>query len=198
MLPSLREAAGRYSRFTRNARRLTRTVEVNTARKDLVMTASTISIGLAGGEDFTAAEQLRPSNALVMLLDAAADVDGAFGRRQNDLRAALDGAGTVVLLIGPRIATGLATQFGCWIRAKVGVDILPWAQPRQLEQGGEAYAAVRFFAGDLPDGAQQVARSRDGELAGVRFRGGAAKIVLAPADERLTAADVPALLEGLR
>jgi len=161
------------------------------------MTASTISIGLAGGEDFAAAAQLRPSNALVLLLDAAADVDGAFGRRQNDLRAALDGDGTVVLLIGPRIAAGLATQFGCWIRAKVGVDILPWAQPRELDQGGKAYATVRFFAGDLPDGAEQVARSREGELAGVRFRGGAATIVLAPAGEGVTAADVTALLEDL-
>ena len=161
------------------------------------MTASTISIGLTGGEDFAVADQLRPSKALVLLLDTAADVDGAFGRRQNDLRAALDGDGMVVLLIGPRIAEGLATQFGCWIRAKVGVDILPWARPHELEQGGEAYAAVRFFAGDLPDGAQPVARSRDGELAGVRFRGGAAEIVLAPADERLAAADVAALLEGL-
>ena len=162
------------------------------------MTASTISIGLTGGEGFAAAEQLRPSKALVLLLDAAADIDGAFGRRQNDLRAALDGDGMVVLLIGPRIAAGLATQFGCWIRAKVGVDILPWAGPRELEEGGEAYAKVRFFAADLPEGAQQVARSRDGELAGVRFRGGAAEIVVLPVDERVTAADVPALLEGLR
>ncbi len=161
------------------------------------MKASTISIGLAGGEDFAAAEQLRPNNALVLLLDAAADVDGAFGRRQNDLRAALDGDGTVVLLIGPRIAAGLATQFGCWIRAKIGLDILPWPEPRELDSDGEAYAAVRFFAGDLPDGAQAVARSSDGELAGVRFRGGAAEIVLAPAGERFTAEQVPALLEDL-
>ena len=161
------------------------------------MTASTISIGVSGGEDFAASEQLRPSNTLVLLLDAAADLDGAFGRRQNDLRAALDGNGTVVLLIGPRIATGLATQFGCWIRAKIGVDVLPWAQPQELEHGGQAYAAVRFFTGDLPDGAKQVAQSRDGELAAVRFRGGDAEIILAPADG-LTAADVPALLEGLR
>jgi hypothetical protein len=161
------------------------------------MTASTISIGLAGGEDFAAAEQLRPIKSLVMLLDAAADVDGAFGRRQNDLRAALDGDGTVVMLIGPRIAAGLATQFGCWIRAKIGVDILPWPRPRELEQGGEAYAAVRFFAENAPGGAEKIARSRDGELAGVRFRGGEADIVLAPADERLTAADVPGLLADL-
>src|SRR5712691_1601813 len=197
MLLCLRRAAGRYSRLRRNSRRPTRTVEVTTAREELVMTASTISIGLAGGEDFAAAEQLRPTKSLVLLLDAAADVDGAFGRRQNDLRAALDGDGTVVLLIGPRIAAGLATQFGCWIRAKVGVDILPWAPARELEQSGEAYAAVRFFAGNLPDGAQQVARSRDGELAGARFRGGAAEIVLAPADGRLNAADVLALLAAL-
>ncbi len=162
------------------------------------MTASMISIGLTGGEEFAAAEQLRPGKTLVLLLDAAADVDGAFGRRQNDLRAALDGDGRIVLLVGPRIAAGLATQFGCWIRAKVGLDILPWARPEELEQGGEAYATVRFFAGDLPDDAQPVALSRGGELAGVRFRGGAAEIILAPAPERLTAADVPALLERLR
>jgi len=172
-------------------------VQVNTARKEVVMTASTISIGLTGGEDFAAPGQLRPSKALVLLLDAAADLDGAFGRRQNDVRAALDGDRTVVVLIGPRIAAGLATQFGCWLRAKVGVDILPWGRPREREQGGEAYATVRFFGGDLPDGAQSVTRSRDGELAGVRFRAGAAEIVLVPAEEQLTAADVPALLESL-
>jgi len=160
------------------------------------MTASTISIGLAGGEDFAAAEQLRPSKSLVLLLDAATDGDGAFGRRQNDLRAALDGDATVVLLIGPRIAAGLATQFGCWIRAKIGVDVLPWAQPRELEQGGEAYATVRFFAENAQ--ARLIARSRDGELAGVAFRGGGAHIILAPADDRLTAADVPALVADLR
>jgi hypothetical protein len=156
-----------------------------------------IAIGIPGGEDFAVDDQLRPTDALVVLLDAATDVPGAFGRRQNDLRAALDGDGTVVLLIGRRIAAGLATQFGCWIRAKVGLDILPWPEPRELETGGEAYAAVRFFAEEPPDSAQQVARSRDGELAGVRFRGDAAEIVLAPAYEQLTAADVPALLERL-
>jgi hypothetical protein len=144
------------------------------------MTASTISIGLPGGEDFAADEQLRPTERLVMLLDAAVDSDGAFGRRQNDLRAALDGNGTVVLLIGPEVAAGLATQFGCWIRAKVGVDIIPWAEPRELAQGGESHAALRFFAGGLPPGAQPTARSRDGDLAAVRFRGDAAEIILAP------------------
>jgi hypothetical protein len=144
------------------------------------MTASTISFGLAGGEDFASAGQLRPAETLEILLDAAVDTDGAFGRRQNDLRAALDGNSVVVLLIGPEIAAGLATQFGCWIRAKVGVDILPWAEPRALEQGGEGHAAVRFFGGRVPDGAEPIARTRDGELAGVRFRGGAAEIVLAP------------------
>jgi hypothetical protein len=146
------------------------------------MTASTISIGLAGGEDFASAERLRPTKTLVMLLDAAADSDGAFGRRQNDLRAALDGDGAVVLLIGPGIADGLATQFGCWIRAKVGVDILPWAEPHELDQGGAGHATVRFFGGRVPDGAEPIARTRDGELAGVRFRAGAAEIVLAPAE----------------
>jgi len=161
------------------------------------MTASTIAIGLPGGEDFAAAVDLRPSKALVLLLDAAVDTDGAFGHRQNDLRAALDGDGTVVLLLGPRIAAGLATQFGCWIRAKVGVDILPWAQPGELEGGGEAHAAVRFFAGTLPRGAHEIVRSHEGELAGVRFRGGDATIVLAPAPEQLAASDVPGLLEDL-
>jgi hypothetical protein len=156
-----------------------------------------IAIGIPGGKDFAVDDELRPTDALVVLLDAATDVPGAFGRRQNDLRVALDGDGTVVLLIGRRIAAGLATQFGCWIRAKVGLDILPWLEPRELETGGEAYAAVRFFAEGPPDSAQQVARSRDGELAGVRFRGDAAEIVLAPAHDQLTAADVPALLEGL-
>ena len=161
------------------------------------MTASTVSIGLAGGEDFATPEPLRPDDALVLLLDAAGDTDGAFGRRQNDLRAALDGDSTVVLLMGPRIAEGLETQFGCWIRAKVGLNILAWPEPRELDQGGKAYAAVRFFAGDPPAGAQELARTRDGELAGVRFRGGAAEIVLVPVDEWLTAAEVPALLANL-
>jgi hypothetical protein len=156
-----------------------------------------IAIGLPGGEDFATEAPVRPSDALVVLLDAATDAPGAFGRRQNDLRAALDGDGTVVVLIGPRVALGLATQFGCWIRAKVGLDILPWAEPHELETGGEAYAAVRFFAEKAPDGTGHIARSRDGELAGVRFRGDAAEIILAPAPERLTAADVPALLEDL-
>jgi hypothetical protein len=161
------------------------------------MTASTISIGLAGGEDFAAAESFRPSDTLVVLLDAATDAPGAFGRRQNDLRAALDGDGTVVLLIGPRIATGLATQFGCWIRAKVGLDILPWLEARELESGGASYAAVRFFGDRTPDGARPLARSRDGELAGVRFRGDAAEIVVAPASAGLSPAEVPSLLAAL-
>jgi hypothetical protein len=156
-----------------------------------------IAVGLPGGEDFAVDKPLRPDDALVVLLDAANDAEGAFGRRQNDLRAALDGDGMVVLLIGPRIAAGLATQFGCWIRAKVGLDILPWAKPRVLETGGEAYAAVRFFAAQPPAGAHNVARTRDGDFAGVRFRGDAAEIVLAPAQEGLTAAELPVLLAGL-
>jgi hypothetical protein len=156
-----------------------------------------IAIGLPGGEDFAADKPLRPDDALVVLLDAANDAEGAFGRRQNDLRAALDGDGMVVLLIGPGIAAGLATQFGCWIRAKVGLDVLPWEEARELETGGEAYAAVRFFAAQPPAGARDVARTREGELAGVRFRGDASEIVLAPASEQLTAAEVPALLQRL-
>jgi hypothetical protein len=161
------------------------------------MTSSLVSIGLEGSSAFDTAGQLRPRDALVLLLDAAADVDGAFGRRQSDLRAALDGDGTLLLLIGPRIADGLATQFGCWIRAKIGVDVLPWSEARELEGGGRAYATVRFFAGELPAGAEPIARSRDGDLAGVRFRGGTATIVLAPARGGLSAADVPALLQHL-
>ena len=162
-----------------------------------IATTSTISIGLAGGEDFAAPEQLRPSGALVLLLDSAVDADGAFGRRQNDLRAALDGDGTVLLLIGPRIAAGLATQFGVWIRAKIGVDILPFTEPRELENGNNAYAALRFFGGSLPESAQQIARSRGGELVAVRFRGGDATIVIAPSSDELTADDVRELIKGL-
>ena len=144
------------------------------------MAASTIAIGV-DGEDFAAEDQLRPRDALILLLDSSVDADGAFGRRQNDLRAALDGEATVVLLVGPRIAQGLATQFGCWIRAKVGLDILPWPEPRTLADGGKAYAQIRFF-GSPPAGAETIARSEDGEAAGVRYRGGNATIIVAPAD----------------
>jgi hypothetical protein len=127
---------------------------------------------------------------LVVLVDSAVDADGAFGRRQNDLRSALDADGTVVLLVGPRIADGLATQFGCWIRAKVGLDILPWPEPRTLADGGEAYAEVRFF-GSPPASAETIARSEGGDVAGVRYRGGEATIIVAPTDG---AATVPELL----
>jgi hypothetical protein len=160
------------------------------------MTPSTISIGLEGGEDFAAAEQLRPSETLVLLLDASADVDGAFGRRQNDLRAALDGSGRVLLLIGPKISAGLATQFGCWIRAKVGVDIVPFPAPRRLDSGREAYASVRFFARNLPESVERIARSRDGELVGVRFRAGEATVVIAPTGHQLIAEALSGLIEG--
>ena len=153
------------------------------------MAASTIAVGIEGGEDFAAEAHIRPRDALVLLLDSAVDVDGAFGRRQNDLRAALDGDGTVVLLAGPRIAEGLATQFGCWIRAKVGLDILPWDEPRALADGGEAYAEVRFF-GHPPESATTVARSESGDVAGVRYRGGAATIIVAPLDGSATVADL--------
>jgi hypothetical protein len=145
---------------------------------------STIAIGVAGGEEFTAERPLRPRRALVMLLDSAVDSGGAFGRRQNDLRAALDGDGTVLLLIGPRIAEGLATQFGVWVRAKIGADILPYSEPRALENGNTAYAAVRFFAGSLPESAERIVRSRAGELVGLRFRAGDATVVLAPLGRR--------------
>jgi hypothetical protein len=149
-------------------------------------TRSTISIGVAGGEDFAAPEPLRPSEALVLLLDSSVDAEGAFGRRQNDIRAALDGDGELVVLIGPRIADGLATQFGVWIRAKIGVDILPFDGPRKLADGTGAYAAVRFFAGSLPTNADRIIRSSEGELVGVRYPAGDATVLITPA-ETLTA-----------
>lgn len=153
------------------------------------MPASEIAVGIEGGEEFAAAGQLRPRDALIVLVDSAVDDDGAFGRRQNDVRAVLDGDATLVLLVGPMIESGLATQFGCWIRAKVGLDILPWEKPRALSDGGEAYATIRFF-GRPPDSVETIARTRDGELAGVRYRGGAATIVVAPLDD-------PPTVEGL-
>jgi hypothetical protein len=142
-----------------------------------------------GGEDFAAADQLRPSETLILLLDSAVDADGAFGRRQNDLRAALDADGTVVLLVGPRIAEGLATQFGCWIRAKVGLDILPWPEPRARADGGEAYAQIRFF-GSPPPSAVTIARAVSGDIAGVRYRGGDATIIVAPATGTTTPSEL--------
>jgi hypothetical protein len=159
------------------------------------MTSETISIGVAGGEDFAAERSLRPSRALVILLDSAVDAPGAFGRRQNDLRAALDGDGTFLLLIGPRIADGLATQFGVWVRAKIGADVLPFQEPRLMENGNTAYASVRFFAGSLPDGAERVVRTRDGELVGLRFPAGDATVVIAPSGDELAAADLSGLIE---
>jgi hypothetical protein len=145
------------------------------------MGAATIAIGIEGGEEFAAADDLRPSETLILLIDSAKDVAGAFGRRQNDVRAALDGDGALVLLAGPRIADGLATQFGCWIRAKVGLDILPWDQPRSLNEGGEAHARMRFF-GDTPESAETIAHAEGGQVAGVRYRGGGASITVAPLD----------------
>jgi hypothetical protein len=144
-------------------------------------TTSTISVGVAGGEDFAAERPLRPET-LVLLLDSAVDVEGAFGRRQNDLRAALDGDGTAVLLAGPRIAEGLATQFGVWIRAKIGADILPFPEPRGLADGKRAYAAVRFFSGRLPEGTERAVRSPEGDLVAVRYLAGRATVVIAPAE----------------
>jgi hypothetical protein len=157
---------------------------------------ATISIGLAGGEKFDAEQSLRPSRALVLLLDSAVDTEGAFGRRQNDLRAALDGSGKVLLLVGPGIAMGLATQFGVWIRAKIGADILPFQEPRELENGNHAYAAVRFFGRDLPATVERMAHSRDGELVGVRFRAGDATVVIAPLGHELTAEDSRGMIGG--
>jgi hypothetical protein len=145
------------------------------------MGASTVAIGIEGGEEFATAVNLRPSEALILLIDAAEDVPGAFARRQNDVRAALDGDGALILLVGPRIADGLATQFGCWIRAKVGLDILPWNQPRALAESGQAHAEIRFF-GEAPESAETIARAESGHVAGVRYRGGAATIIVAPLD----------------
>ena len=116
-----------------------------------------------------------------MLIDASEDVSGAFGRRQNDVRAALDGDGALVLLVGPRIAAGLATQFGCWIRAKVGLDILPWHQRRVAAEGGQAHAEIKFF-GEAPPSAETIARTESGHVAGIRYRGGGATIIVAPLD----------------
>src|ERR1044072_3509074 len=107
------------------------------------MGASTVAVGIEGGEEFGTAADLRPSETLILLIDAAEDVPGAFGRRQNDVRAALDADRALVLLVGPCIADGLATQFGCWIRAKVGLDILPWDQPRSVNEGEIGRASCR-------------------------------------------------------
>jgi hypothetical protein len=159
-------------------------------------TTSTIAIGIAGGEDFTAERPLRPRRALALLLDSSVDADGAFGRRQNDVRAALDGDGTLLLLVGPGIADGLATQFGVWIRAKIGADILPFPEPRELENGNRAYAAVRFFAGGIPESAERVIRTRDGELVGVRYGAGDAIVVIAPSGHELSAEELRELLDG--
>ena len=145
------------------------------------MGTATVTVGIEGGEEFATAAELRPSEALILLIDSAEDVPGAFGRRQNDVRAALDGDAALVLLVGPRIADGLATQFGCWIRAKVGPDILPWDQPRAIAEGGEAHAEIRFF-GEAPQSTETIARAKSGDIAGVRYRGDAATIVVAPLD----------------
>jgi hypothetical protein len=145
------------------------------------MGASMVAVGIEGGEEFATAADLRPSETLILLIDAAEDLPGAFGRRQNDVRAALDGDGAVVLLVGPRIAEGLATQFGCWIRAKVGLDILPLDQPRTLAEGGQAHAEIRFF-GEAPPSAETIARTESSHVAGVRYRGGGAAIIVAPLD----------------
>jgi hypothetical protein len=155
---------------------------------------TTTLIGIPGGEDFASERRLRPSRALVLLLDSSVDTEGAFGRRQNDLRAALDGDVNVMLLIGPGIADGLATQFGVWVRAKIGADILPFAEPRALESGDVAYAAVRFFSGRVPEGAQRIVRTDHGELVGVSFPAGDATVVIAPWRPELSADDLRELI----
>jgi hypothetical protein len=150
---------------------------------------ATVAIGIEGGKEFAAAEDLRPSETLLLLIDSAEDVAGAFGRRQNDVRAALDGDGALVLLVGSGIADGLATQFGCWIRAKVGLDILPWDQPRVVAEGGQAHAEIRFF-GKAPATAEAIAHADSGQVAGVRYRGGSATIIVAPLDTLKSVSDL--------
>jgi hypothetical protein len=163
--------------------------------------SSLVLVGCDGGEPFDAPGQLPDGAQLVFLLDASTDAPGAFGRRQRDVRNALDGGGTIVFLLGPRIREGLATQFGCWIRAKIGLDILPWThvgdvKPAAVAGGGNA--TIRFFSGDLPSGATPLARGPAEELAAVRFRAGSAEVIVAPAPSALDAATVGAQLELLR
>jgi len=164
------------------------------------MTASVL-VGLDGGEPFDTPGPLAGCEPLVFLLDSSSDAPEAFSRRQRDVRNALDGNGEIVFLLGPRVAEGLATQFGCWIRAKIGLDIVPWAEPRDIEptmvDGGRGNAEIRFFAGDLPAGATALARGPAGELAAVRFRAGSANVIVAQASSAV-AATVETQLELLR
>jgi hypothetical protein len=163
---------------------------------------SLVLVGCEGGEPFDTPDQLPDGAQLVFLLDASTDAPGAFGRRQRDVRNALDGEGTITFLLGPRIREGLATQFGCWIRAKIGLDIVPWTQPEDVKPAvvasGRGNATIRFFAGDLPSGATPLARGPADELAAVRFPAGNADVIVAPAPSALDAATVGALLELLR
>jgi len=157
---------------------------------------STILVGVPGGEPFAARGVLPCADVLAVLVDSSVDVSGAFARRQHDLREALARDGTVVLLIGPRIAEGLGTQFGCWVRAKIGLDILPWLDGRPLADGRVGYAALRFF-GDPPRGAIELARSRECLLAGVRFPGNRSDIVVYPAPRDPDAAVTRELVQHL-
>jgi hypothetical protein len=163
--------------------------------------SSLVLVGCDGGEPFDAPGQLPDEGQLVFLLDASTDAPGAFARRQHDVRNALDRNGTIIFLLGSRIAGGLATQFGCWIRAKIGLDIVPWTEPREIEPalvaGGRGNAAIRFFSGDLPSGATPLARGPSDELTAVRFRAGPAEVIVAPAPSPLDATNLGAQLKLL-
>lgn len=157
---------------------------------------STIVVGAPGGEPFAARGALPPADVLAVLVDSSVDTHGAFRRRQHDVREALERDGTVVLLVGPRIAEGLGTQFGCWVRAKIGLDIMPWFDGRPMVDGRVGYAALRFF-GDPPRGATELARSRECLLAGVRFPGDCSDIIVYPAPRDLDATVTRELVEHL-
>jgi hypothetical protein len=160
-----------------------------------------VFVGLDGGEPFDALGPLAEDGQLVFLVDASSDVPGAFARRQKDVRTALDRNGKIIFLLGPKVAEGLATQFGCWIRAKIGLDIVPWTEARDIEPaivaGGHGDAAIRFFSGDLPTGATPLAYGPSHELAAVRFRSGSAEVIVTPAPSALDATTVGAQLELL-
>ncbi len=163
--------------------------------------SSLVLVGCDGGEPFDTPGQLPDEGQLVFLLDASTDAPGAFARRQHDVRNALDRKGTIIFLLGPRIAAGLATQFGCWIRAKIGLDIVPWTEARDIERAlvaGRGTAGIRFFSGDLPSGATTLARGPSDELAAVRFRSGPAEVIVAPAPSPLDATNLGAQLDLLR
>jgi hypothetical protein len=162
-----------------------------------------VLVGLEGGEPFDAPGPLAEDGQLVFLVDASSDVPGAFARRQKDVRTALDRNGKIIFLLGPKVAEGLATQFGCWIRAKIGLDIVPWTEARDIEPAivadGHGNAAIRFFSGDLPirsDTARLRAVSRVGRCSlsiGLRRRHSRAGTERAPRNNRGRATRTPRL-----